>query len=352
MINFKEFTKVGIVGYGAYVPYFRLPTAVVAEKQGKDTAVVDSLCVRTKSVAEKDEDSLTMAVEASLQALAVAAVEPGKIGACFVGSESFPYAVKPIGTILAEILGIGNDYFCADLQFACKAGTAGMQIVAAMIESGMIDYGLAVGADKSQAKPNDALEFTASSAASAYILGNKKSEWLACLEGTLSYSSDTPDFWRRNGEHFPEHAGRFTGEPAYFRHVLSSSQNFLKATKTKPINYNWAVFHSPNKKFPEKAAKILGFTPEQLKYSLLVEEIGNPYSASSLVSLANVLDNSKTNEKIFLTSYGSGAGSDSFSFKTFPALLEKRRFKQKLSETVFLSKAIDYSEYLKKMEIL
>lgn len=348
MINCKKFTKVGIVGYGAYVPRYRIAVDTIAKVWEKDgSSISASLGVSKKAVGNMDEDCLTMAVEAGLQAIQMSKIKADKIGACFVGSESFPYAVKPTSTVLAETLGIGNDYFCADLQFACKAGTAGVQVIAAMIEAGLIDYGLAVGADKSQSKPNDALEFTAGSAAAALLLGNNKSKWLASLNYTSSLSSDTPDFWRRNTQEYPSHAGRFTGGPAYFEHVVGGTKLFLEKINKKPDDFNYAVFHSPNKKFPSKAGKILGFTPEQLKYSLLVEQIGNPYSASSLVSLANVLDNARANEKILVTSYGSGAGSDSFSFTTTGNLATCRKSKQKLIETLNETQELDYGHYLR-----
>jgi len=353
MINLKEFSKVGIVGYGAYVPAFRLTVDEVCQTWGKSAEqVISSLGVNQKAVAGQDEDCLTMAVEASLTALKMSGLKPDKIGACFIGSESFSYSVKPTSTTLAQILGFSNDYFCADLQFACKAATAGLQIVAAMIESGMIDYGLVVGADKSQSRPGDALEYTAASAAVAFVLGGKPKEWLASLLHTSSYCSDTPDFWRRSGQKFPSHTGRFTGEPAYFNHIITCSGVFLKKTGKKASDFNWAVFHSPNKKFPTKAAKMLGFNGDQMKYSLLVENIGNPYSASTLVSLVNVLDHANSRERIFMTSYGSGAGSDSFVWKTTKNLAKAQNKKEKLIDQLKKTKEIFYSQYLQKMEVL
>lgn len=353
MIKIKRFSKVGIVGYGAYVPCARISVEEIARVWGKEGNILsESLGVTQKAVADQDEDCLTMAVEAAFQALRVAGIPPAKIGACFLGSESFPYVVKPSSTTLAEILGMDNDYFTCDLQFACKAGTAGLQIVAAMLEAGMIDYGLVVGSDKAQSLPGDALEYTASSAAAAFILGSEKKEWLATLESTSSFSSDTPDFWRRDGQEYPAHGGRFTGKPAYFRQVVGGTKKFLEKIKRKPQDFDYVVFHAPNKKFPLKAAKMLGFEGKQLVGSLLVEEIGNPYAASSLVSLANVLDKAKSQEKILLTSYGSGAGSDSLAFKTTNNLRKKRVKKGKLENLLKGTEEIDYATYLRKMEIV
>lgn len=350
MINPLKLLNVGIVSYGVYIPKYRIKTSEIAKHWKKDPSTITSLGVKEKSVSDWDEDCLTMAVEASKIALSKIKLDPQKIGACFMGSESFPYAVKPVSTILADILGIGNSYFSSDLQFACKAGTSAIQIIAAMIESGLIEFGLAVGSDKSQSKPNDALEFTAGSGAAAYILGSKKHKWIASLNHTVSYSSDTPDFWRREKCSFPSHTGRFTGEPSYYKHVQHCTNTLLKHTNLKQKDFNYVVFHTPNKKFPEKVNERLGFSKNQLKYSLLVEEIGNIYSGSSLISLANVLDHARPNEKILMTSYGSGAGSDSFYFSVKNSILIHKNNKvvSQLNNKIYL----DYSDYLKKMNII
>lgn len=345
MINYKKLKNVGIVGFGAYVPHQRITTNEIASIWQKSSAqIADSLGVLKKAVAQKDEDAISMAATAAFLALDMAKINPSKIGACFMGSESFPYAVKPSSTILADMLQIGSEYFSADLQFACKAGTAAVQIIAALIESGIINYGLAVGSDNSQAKPSDVLEFTAGSGAGALILSNDAPNWLAKINCTFSSSSDTPDFWRRESQDFPTHAGRFSGQPAYFKQIIQSSQLLFDQTHTTAKDYDWAVFHSPNKKFPQKVAATLGFKPHQLKHSLLVENIGNPYSASSLISLANVLENAKAGDKIFLASYGSGAGSDSFSLTTTDLLIKKR--KQSLHQMLNRTQEINYSQYL------
>ena len=351
--NLKNFESVGIIGFGGYVPYWRLAVEEVGSHWGVDSQLLKrGLGVEHKAVANQDEDSLTMAVEASVIALERAGIDPKKIGAVFVGSESHPYAVKPTGTILADILGVGNDYFCADLQFACKAGTAGIQIVAAMVASGMIEYGLAVCVDKAQSRPSDALEYTAGAGAAAFILGNKKPEQVALLTNTFSYASDTPDFWRRAGEKYPSHGGRFTGQPGYYSHVENCLEQYLKKNNKKVSDFDHVVFHMPNAKFPLRVAKKFGITSEQLAPGFLVPKIGNPYAGSSPLGLVATLEQAGAGKDILVVSYGSGAGSDAFWFKTEKQLQSSVKKGKKITEYLENCQVINYLEYLKKWEMI
>lgn len=339
--------KTGIVSYGTYIPKFRVKISEIANFWERDGAsVVASLGLEEKSVPSIDEDSVTMATESSQIALSNGEISPEKIEAVLVGSESHPYAVKPTSTTVAEILGITKNYLGVDTQFACKAGTAALQLIAGLVESKQINYGLIIGADTAQAKPGDALEYTAASASGSFIIGSKNI--IARIVDFTSYSTNTPDFWRRDGQKYPSHGGRFTGEPAYFDHVLSASRNLLTKTKLKPEDFTYAVFHMPNSKFPQQAAKKLGFTKDQIKPGLTVEDIGNPYSASSLLGLAAVLDIAKPNQKIFVCSYGSGSGSDAFIFETTPALANyQKQNKNTVSSQIKNKKVISYPQFVK-----
>ncbi|MDP6704267.1 MAG: hydroxymethylglutaryl-CoA synthase, partial [archaeon] len=187
---------VGIVGYGSYIPYYRIKAEEIARVWGANPeSIKKGLMISEKSVPGPDEDAVTIATEASRNALALADIEPDKIGAVYVGSESHPYSVKPSSTIVAEAIEATPIMTAADLEFACKAGTAGMQICMGLVGSGMAEYGLAVGADTSQGAPSDALEYTAAAGGAAFIIG--KDKLLAKIESTTSFTTDTPDFWRR-----------------------------------------------------------------------------------------------------------------------------------------------------------
>jgi hydroxymethylglutaryl-CoA synthase len=304
---------VGILGYGAVVPAGRVRAATIAAAWGRDGDA--RLPIEEKSVPDLDEDTITMAIEAARSALLRAGGPEvaARLGAVFVGSESKPYAVKPCGTVVAEALGASRFVSAADFEFACKAGTEALRAAFALVGAGMSDAALAAGIDAAQGKPGDALEYTAAAGGAACVAGPAE-ESLAVLEGSCSYVSDTPDFFRRQHLHYPEHGHRFTGEPAYFEHVRAASRRLFGLLGRTPSDYRFAVFHQPNPKFVRKAAADLGFSKEQAAPAAVVDRIGNTYSGASLLGLAAALDEARPGDRIFVCSYGSGSGSDAFSF--------------------------------------
>ena len=338
---------VGIVSYGACIPRYRIESSTIARVWGQSPeGIGKQLGVFSKSVPSSDEDVVTLAVEAARQAMGRCRLPGNLVKAVYVGSESHPYAVKPTAGIVAEAIEATPDLTAADFEFACKAGTAAIQACMGLVGAGMIDYGLAIGADTSQGAPGDPLEYSASAGAGALLIGKKN--LIATIEHTCSYTTDTPDFWRREGQAYPQHGGRFTGAPAYFKHILACSRNMMNAVSTKPEDYTYAVFHQPNGKFPLRVAEELGFKPEQVKPGLLTPVIGNTYSAAVPLGLAAVLDIAHPGDRIFVTAYGSGAGSDSFDITVVEGIEKLDRTTMPTVKSMIDNKVlIDYATYAK-----
>lgn len=332
--------KVAIIGYGAYIPHYRLPTTEIARvwRGGGSGPNIE------KAVASIDEDTVTMAIEAAQYAINMAGVK--NLGAIFVGTESKPYAVKPTSTIVAQALG-QHFTLAADLEFACKAATEAMQVITGLVGSSMIDYGLAIGVDTAQGRPGDELEFTAASGSAAFVLAKANSDALADIDCSVSFVTDTGDFWRRAHERYPRHLSRFTGEPAYFYHIESAVSELFRETGLKPSDFTYAVFHQPNPRFPVEVARRLGFNDEQIRTGLLNPLIGNTYAASSPIGLAAVLDEAKPGERILLASFGSGAGSDAFCLTVKDAIERKRGINPTVRSMLERGIRIDYSTYTK-----
>jgi hydroxymethylglutaryl-CoA synthase len=334
---------VGIVGYGAYIPRYRLPGTEISRIWKGEPSPGP---VKEKAVAGLDEDVITMSIEAARNALTRSGIDPELLRAVWVGSESHPYAVKPSGTIVAEAIGAPVHIQAGDWEFACKAGTEALVAAMGLVGSKMGDYALAIGMDTAQGKPGDALEYTAASGGAAFIIGPAE-ESLATIDAQYSFVTDTPDFWRRAHQIYPEHGQRFTGEPAYFEHISSAAGGLMDELGMKPEDFKYAIFHQPNEKFPTRVAKQLGFKPEQIKTGLLSPVIGNTYAGAALVGLTAVLDVAEPGDRILVTSYGSGAGSDALVITTQESLPVRRGAAKSTQDYIARRTEIDYATYVR-----
>ncbi len=336
----------GVVGWGAYVPVYRVKAEEIARVWGYDPAVARELGIVEKAVAGPDEDAVTMGVEAARNAIARAGVDPSRIGAVFFGTESKPYAVKPSATLVAEALGITPETMASDLEFACRAAGEGLRAALALVEAGHVEYALVVGSDTAQANPGDVLEFTASSGAAALVVG-PASEAAAVVEGVYTYVTDTPDFWRRDGSPYPLHGEGFTGEPAYFHHIEAAARGLMERLGLKPSDFDYAVFHQPNGKFPVRVALRLGIPVEKVKPGLVTPLIGNTYNGSALIGFARVLDVARPGDRVLVVTFGSGAGSDAFSFVVTDRVEERRGRAPTVDDYVSRKVYVDYAVYAK-----
>ncbi|MEM2534008.1 MAG: hydroxymethylglutaryl-CoA synthase [Candidatus Nezhaarchaeales archaeon] len=335
----KEYEKPGIVGFASYTSRFRIREGSVE-----------------RSVPFIDEDAITAAVEACKLALIHSGVNHSLIGKVYAGSESNPYAVKPIASKVAQVLdlGVGGEDVrgvdAIDTQFACKAATSVFKDAVALTyypDSG-VEYAMVVGTDNSQAAPRGKLggelDFFVGYGAAAFIFG--RYDVVAEVEAWYSCTSDTADFWRRDTELYPRHGGRFTGEPAYFKHVEHAARKLMDKLRLQPNDVQYFVPHQPNASFPVKVARKLGFKEEQYAPGLQVSKFGNLYSGSSPLGLVAVLEQAKPYERILLVSYGSGAGSDAYTFITTPQITEKRqKFTVKWQASNPFLKYVDYNTY-------
>ncbi len=337
----KPDRAVGIVGYGAYVPRYRLPASEVSKMWTNGTGGTP---IKEKAVNGLDEDVITMSIEAARNALLRARINPQEIRAVWVGSESHPYAVKPSSTIVAEAIGAVPNTMAGDWEFACKAGTEAMQAAIGFVGSGMARYAFSIGMDTAQGRPGDALEYTAAAGGAAVLLG-PGDESVAIISGSYSFVTDTPDFWRRAHAEYPSHGDRFTGEPAYFKHVTGAAEMIMESLGTTSGDYDWAVFHQPNAKFPQRVAAQLGFSKEQIEPGLLSPRIGNTYSGSCMIGLTAILDIAEPGDRILMVSYGSGAGSDAFDLTVTDRLPEVQHLGTTTEAYISRRTEINYATY-------
>lgn len=345
----------GIIGYGVFVPKERLTVDEIWDMWCTDWtpySLRNILKLEERAVNHWDEDAITMAIEASRGAMEMAGVPAEKLGGVYFGSCTNTYTTKSSATFIIEALGAGPEILCADIQFGSKSGTSAIQVCSGLIEAGMVDYAMAVGSDSlsRHVAPNDFQEFSASAGAFAALLG--KERVIAEIEGTYSYTTETPEYFRLDGDRYIRIAGpkHDVDEVGYKKHILAAGRGIMKKYNTTAKDFSFIVLHQPDGSRPFQIGKELGFLDEKIAPGVLVSKIGDCGSASALLGLANILDYANPGDRILLISYGCGAGSDAFILKVTDYIQEARarRYLYPSIETLIANKEmIDYKSYLR-----
>jgi hydroxymethylglutaryl-CoA synthase len=323
--------KVGIVSYGHYVPTLRVDMRIFAEQWGlsEEHERMFRLNGRnTVSVQAADEDAVTLAIDAAERALAAAPAGTPRPESLLLGSESHPYAVKPSAVIVAEALGLTPDLFAADLEFACKGGTAAALLSSALARAGYAATALAIGADCPQSAPGTLLEASVGAGAAAILFGSVAP--IATIDAIASAASDVTDFWRRDTAQFPAVVGKFSVDVGYIEHTSRVVEHLLNVTGAKPADYKYVCFHQPYASLPLSIAKKFGFATAAVRPGLISGRIGNTYSCACLLSLCAVLDIAEPGDRILVVSFGSGAGSDGFALSVTEHIAD---FRQRAAES-------------------
>lgn len=338
----------GIVSYGHYVPNLRMSIETLAEQWGLSATLERVYKLNGRKVVSingLDEDVVTLSIEAGERAMALVPEALPVPRSLLIGSESHPYAVKPSSVIVAGALGLTPETFAADLEFACKGGTAALALSAGMVQSGQVETAMAIGADCPQSAPGSLLEASVGSGASAFVVGREG--FIARLEYTAAASSDVTDFWRRDGDPFPSVVGKFSSEVGYIEHSCRVVRDLLDGSGTTPEDYAFLCLHQPYASLPMSVAKRTGFVRKQVQPALIAGRIGNTYSSACLLSLCGVLDVAEPGDRIMLVSFGSGAGSDGFVLTVTDAITDFRaRAKEAGKEAVADQVGSDHAEWL------
>lgn len=318
----------GIIAYGVAVPKHRIEAREIWDTW-KNLAenFIDMLSIGERGVLGPEEDTLTLAAAAAKQALDRSPVKSEKIGAVLFGSGTSPYATKSAATVLIDALGLPDSALATDVQCADKSGSTALWLAAGLIEAGLVENVLVIAADtmNRHTAPGMVLEYVASAAAVAFVLGKEKP--IATLEGWATHSCDLNDYFRIEGERYIQPGAGFYGWVANWgllEHVIPAGRALFEKLGLGAEDFSkFAV--------PQKTGIQPLMTLGQLKLDMmqvlpyvLTAQIGDCGAAGTLLSLAHILDWADPGERIGVFDYGSGAGCDAWSLQTTESLAERR----------------------------
>lgn len=300
----------GIAGFGIYLPLYRVRVSDVAKAWGRESGGSYE-----KTVPCHDEDTLTMGVEASLNALKNADLSGSDLDTVFFATLSSPYIEKQCSSILSSALGCRDSVRIADFRGSPRAGSSAMFACLDALRAGSAHNGLVVTSDKLLARPGDTAEQFMGAGAAAFVFTGDEERSVASIEASSSYSTEFTDHWRAEGETFPRTGiERFSRDFGYIDHVTTTIRKLFEIQKSKPEDYTHVVITEPDPRRIAAVAKATGFKESQITLGLLNQFIGDTGTASMFLSLAAALEKSKPHERILAVSYGDG-GSDAFEIK-------------------------------------
>ncbi|MBI2957628.1 MAG: hydroxymethylglutaryl-CoA synthase family protein [Chloroflexi bacterium] len=301
----------GITSYGAYIPKYRLSAEVIAQVWGKRGGKDE------RSVANYDEDSLTMAVEAGADCL-VPGNRDGLTGLYFASTTS-PYREKQCASIVAAALDLPASLATIDIANSLRAGTNALRTAVDSVKSG--GSALVIASDSRLGFPQTSQELAFGDAAAALVVGN--SGVIAEIEDSFTVSDDITDVWRKDDDEFVRSwEDRWVIMYGYDRNIRAAVSGLLKKTSSKPGDFAKVVMYGPDARSHDAAAKALGFAATQLQDPLF-GKVGNSGAAHALLLLCAALEQAKPGERILVASYGDGA--DAFSFRITDEIARARK---------------------------
>ena len=289
----------GISAFGTYVPRYRLARELIAQQWGQPGMGGE------KAIAGHDEDSLTLAVNAALNALP----EGGASGmdAIYFASTTPPYREKQSAATVAAVLDAGSGVRTADFTDSLRAATSALRAACDAIAGGA-KRALVCTGDCRMGEPDTLAEQNYGDAGAAVVIADAGAPLLAEVIGAHTQTEEFLGTWRNDDQDFL-HAfpGAFETKFGYAPFVIGAVQGVLKQTGVKPEAIAKAVIAAPNPRAVAGVAKALKLDPKQQVQDTLWTLLGDTGAAQPLLLLGAALERAKPGEHILLVSYGDGA---------------------------------------------
>ena len=325
----------GILSYGAYIPYYRLPRSVIGKAWGKPGARGE------KAVANYDEDPVTMSVAAGLDCLK--GIDPKTVDALFMATTSAPYKERQNSTIVATALDLRRQTRHADYANCLRAGTIAMLSAMDAVNAGSAKSVMVTAADMRLGGADGANEQAFGDGGAALLLGNGKVA--AEIEASYTLSDDFADNWRAHDDIFVRSwEERFGLDEGYRKIPAEAAAGVMKKCNLAPKDFAKACFYGPYTRRHGELGRVMGFEPAQIQESLL-DMVGNTGAALPLMILVGALEEAKPGDRILLVSWGSGA--DALVLRVTEEI-EKVRDRRGIKRHLEMKRTLDnYEKYLR-----
>jgi 3-hydroxy-3-methylglutaryl CoA synthase/uncharacterized OB-fold protein len=286
----------GILAVSAYVPRYRLPREVIAKEWGGTPGPGE------RAVANHDEDSLTMAVNA-----ATALLHPGgRPEAVYFATTSPSYAEKQGAATIAAVLDLPPSTRTLDVGATLRAGTSAVLAAIDAVAGGAAGRVLVAAAECRLAEPESAAEQSFGDGAAALLVGAEPG--IAEVVATHTLADDLLGTWRTSTQDFTHtFPSAFESKLGYSRLLPAAAKGALDKAGAAAGDLRLAILPAPNPRAPLAVAKALGLDPKRQLADALWTTVGDTGVAQPLIMLAAALEQAKAGELILVCGYGDGA---------------------------------------------
>ena len=286
----------GITSFGAYIPFYRLTHKEIARAWGGRAGDGE------RAVANVDEDSITMAVEAVRDLLTKG--DGREIDGLMFATTTSPYAEKQASALIATAADLRNDIRTADYTTSLRSATTAILAACDSVKAGSASNIIIAAADTRLAPPKSAGERLFGDAASAISIGSDRV--IANLIANHSTVDEMTDVWRREEDRFVTGwEERFSVTQGYQRVVRQTVSELFERSTIGPSQISKAIFYAPDAGTLAATAKSLGLKAEQIPDHLFAT-VGNTGAAMAPLVLSSVLEDARPGEKLLVVGYGSG----------------------------------------------
>ena len=335
---------VGITSYGAYIPLQRINRKIIFNATGWSASATS--LPGEKAVANYDEDSVTMAVAASIDCLT--GTDRDKVGGLYFATTTPPYRERQSAGIIATALDLRPDVQAADFSDSLKAGTHALLAACDAVKAGSEKNIVVCASDCRLGRPGSSQEVIFGEGGAALMVGD--SDVIATLEGSYTLTYDFGDQWRADGEKFNRMwEDRWVRDEGYTKFIPEAINGLLKKYKLNIKDFAKVVIPCVYLREHQGIAKALQLDEKQVQKELLTT-VGDTGTANSLMMLVAALEDAKPGDKILVTSYGNG--SDAMFFQVTEHI-EKARNRRGIKKHLASRKELaNYERYLSFRDVI
>lgn len=324
----------GIVRYGSYVPFNRILRSAIGGGRGE------------RAAASYDEDSASMAVEASREALRELP-EGAEVDTVAFVSTSAPYTEKLNAATLQAATNLPKSVTALDLGGSTRSGLSALLAGIDMASAGRTV--LVAASDVVVGAPSGPRESGGGDAAAAFVLGGNGTEPIARLIGRASCTEEVLDVWQSPGMPFAKQWEERFGASIFTPLLVDTFARALADAGTAASDLSKVVLDGTNARVFRGFMRPAGLDPAQLADGM-AGSVGRAGAAHAGLTLASALDGASAGDRIAVACVADGV--DVAVFEVTDAIDDGRPKHSVASWIESKRDDLAYTTYLKWRDVL